>query len=103
MLYLLQISEIPWFFLVLLLMHGGIFGLILLKKRYIGLNIKYYYRNIYISFALFIPILIYKLLAAIFPFEENHALIQQLSMGIIIIALLVGIVNIYVFHQRHKA
>jgi hypothetical protein len=103
MLFLLQIIDMPWFFLVLVLMHGGIVGLILLKKRYKSLNITFYYRNIYITFALFIPILAYKLIAAIFSFEENHDLVRYVSIAIIMIALMVGAVNVFVFKKRHMS
>jgi hypothetical protein len=102
MLYVLQISEIPWFFIVLLLMHGGIAGLIILKKKYKELDKKIYYRNIYIIFALFIPILFYKLVAAIFSFEENHTLIQYVSIGIIVIGLVVGLLNVFIFRRKHQ-
>jgi len=102
MLYVLQIIEIPWFFVVLLLMHGGIAGLIILKKKYKEMDILVYYRNIYIIFALFIPILLYKLVAAIFSFEENHTLIQYVSIGIIVIGLVVGLINIIIFRRKHQ-
>ena len=102
MLYLLQISEMPWFILYLLLMHLGIVGLIVLKKRFKDLKKTFYYRNIYIVFGLFIPILIYKLIVAIFSLEENHLIIQQISIGIIAVGLVVGIINIWVFKHKYS-
>jgi len=103
MLFLLQISKIPWFFIWLVLMHGGIAALVISKKRYKELEVKPYYRNAYITFGLFIPILIYKLIALIFSFEENKELIKYLSLGIIILSVIVGIYNVITFIKKnHK-
>jgi hypothetical protein len=93
MLFILQISKVPWFFLWLILMHGGIVGLIVSKKKYHDLNILPYYRLAYLSFGLFIPILIYKVIAFIFSIPENKEAIRQVSNVIVIVCLFVAIYN----------
>jgi len=102
MLFLLQISKTPWFFLWLVLMHGGIAALAISKRKFKELQIKYYYRNAYLCFALFIPILLYKIFALILPFEENKAVIKYLSLIIIVFSIVVGIYNILHFKKSNQ-
>lgn len=83
-------------------MHLGIVFLILIKKKYKDIEIKFYYKNIYLSFGLFIPILIYKLLAAIFWFEENKAIIRNVSYTLIVLCIIVAIINLSVFLKNYK-
>lgn len=102
MLFILQISEIPWFFFWLVLMHGGIVALAISKRKFKELDVKDYYNRAYLSFALFIPILIYKIVIAIIGLVENEILIRYISFGIILICLLVAIFNIYTFRKKYQ-
>ena len=95
MLFLLQISEIPWFFLWLVLMHGGIIILALSKRKFKPLTISKYYRRAYISLLLFIPILIYKVIVKFFSLIENNQLVTILSLIIIAVCLINAIYTIY--------
>lgn len=102
MLFFLQISEIPWFFIFLILMHGGIVVLIILKKRYSNLMIKPTYRSSYMAMGLFIPILIYKIIVKIAGTQENEELMFILSLTAIGIAVLVGIYNFISFTKNNS-
>lgn len=94
MLFLLQISKMPWFFIWLILMHGGIVVLALLKRSYQDLDILSYFKRAYLSLLLFIPILIYKIIVAIFSLEENEAVVTYVSLFFILICIGMGIYNI---------
>ncbi len=102
MLFLLQISEIPWFFVWLVLMHGGIAILAVSKRKFKDLGVKQYYKRAYLSFLLFIPILIYKIIVAITSLEENEVVITYISLGLIIICIVIGIGNIYSYLNSKK-
>lgn len=62
---LLQFVPMPWFFLVLLLMHGGVVLFIVSRRRFLrgGYPVIPYYRAEYGMLALYLPILLLKLLA----------------------------------------
>ena len=104
MLLFLQISEIPIFFLWLVLMHLGIIGLALTKKKFKDLAVKPYFKRVYISFALFIPILIYKLIIVILSKEENDELVKTVVISVMIICVVVLIYNIisFIFKNRKQ-
>ncbi len=102
MLYLLQISEFPWFFVWLVLMHAGIIILVILKRRFKELDVKKYYIRAYVCFGLFIPILAYKVIAGIWKFGEYAGMIRCVSLGIIVISAFIGIYNILGCY-RHQA
>lgn len=102
MLFMLQISEIPIFFLWLVLMHVGIVGLALTKKHFKDLGVKPYFTRVYLSFALFIPVLIYKLIMAILSLEENHELVTITVYLVMMICILILILNTVFFILRNK-
>jgi hypothetical protein len=95
MLFLLQISEIPWFFLWLVLMHGGIIVLALSKKKFKTFPVLSHYRRTYMSLLLFIPILIYKIITRIFSLTENEEVIKIVSLAIILVCLTNLIYTVY--------
>ena len=97
MLFILQISEIPCFFFWLVLMHGGIVALALSKRKFKALGVKDYYQRAYLSFAFFIPILIYKIVVAIFSLEENEQVVTIISFVIIAGCLGLAVFNIIKF------
>jgi hypothetical protein len=103
MLFILQISEIPCFFLWLVLMHGGIVVLAVSKKRFKHLGVKDYYQKAYMSFAFFIPILINKIIVAIFSLEENEQVVTIISFIIIAGCLALAIFNFLRFFKNNKA
>ncbi len=100
MLLLLQLSKMPWFIVWLVLMHSGIVMLAILKKRSKALNTKAYFKRAYGSFALFIPILIYKLVALVFSFEENEQLVKIISFVIIGLCLLLAVYHLFLFRKQ---
>ena len=102
MLFMLQISEIPIFFVWLVLMHLGIIGLAITKKKFSDLRIKTYFKRVYMSFALFIPVLIYKLIVAIFSIEENELLISYSIIFVMIICIIILMLNIFSFILYNK-
>ncbi len=63
----LQFTPMPWFFLVLLGMHAGIFLFIFSKKRFRrdGLEAGKYYKREYILLALYLPVLAAKILQSV--------------------------------------
>ena len=95
MLFLLQISEIPWFFLWLVLMHGGIIILALSKSKFKTFKVLSHYRRTYLSLLLFIPILIYKIITRIFSLTENEEVIKIVSLAIILVCLTNLIYTVY--------
>jgi hypothetical protein len=102
MLFFLQISQIPWFFLFLVLMHVGIVILIILKKRYSFLAIKPTYKKSYIAMGLFIPILIYKIIIKVIGETENEGLMLIFSFIAITIAVFIGIYNFFTFPKHNQ-
>jgi hypothetical protein len=100
MLLLLQLSKVPWFIVWLVLMHSGIVMLAILKKRSKALITKAYFKRAYLSFGLFIPILIYKLVALVFSFEENEQLVKIISFVIIGLCLLLAVYHLFLFRKQ---
>jgi len=95
MLFLLQISSVPWFFLWLVLMHGGIIILALSKRKFKTFQVMPHYRRTYLSLLLFIPILIYKIITRIFSLTENEEVINIISLAIILVCLTNLIYTVY--------
>ena len=64
---LLQFVEVPWFFLVLLAMHGGVFLFIISKKRFKaqGYEVTRFYSLEYMLLALYLPVLALKVLSSL--------------------------------------
>ncbi len=60
----LQFTPMPWFFLVLLCMHIGVFLFIFSKRRFrrAGCEVGAYYKREYLLLALYLPVLLAKIL-----------------------------------------
>lgn len=103
MLFILNISNPPWFFMWLIFMHIGIVMLILTKRKFkdTKLRIKQNYKIAYISYLLFVPVLIYKGIAAILAVTENQAIIHTYIYFLIAICLITGIFNIFYFLKNN--
>ena len=81
----LQFVEFPWFFLVLLAMHGGVFLFIASKRGFwkFGIDVKKVYILQDILLALYLPILAAKLMSRfgwiVFPSALKTALVLALT------------------------
>ena len=102
MLFMLQVSSWPIFILWLVLMHLGIIALALTKRKFKDLDIKTYYKRVYLSFALFIPILIYKLILAIIDQEENESVVNIAVIIVMTVSVIVLLFNIISFILKNK-
>lgn len=104
MLVMLQISEWPIFILWLILMHSGIIALALTKRHFKDLDIKKYFKRVYLSFALFIPVLIYKLIFAIIGQEENEVVVRTTVIVAISICVIIMVLNVvsFIFHNLKR-
>ena len=72
----LQFVEVPWFFLVLLAMHGGVFLFIFSKKRFKaqGYDVARFYTLEYKLLALYLPVLALKVLSSLDVLRFNATL-----------------------------
>lgn len=104
MLFMLNLSEPPWFFGWLVLMHVGILAFILTKKKFksTNLDMKNNYRLAYLSLLLFVPVLIYKIIVAILKVAENEMLIHNIIYVLIGLCVITGIFNMLYFKNRNK-
>ena len=91
----LQFVEIPWFFLVLIAMHGGVFLFIFSKKRFKkqGFDVGRYYALEYKLLALYLPVLALKVLSAIGVLHFNETLKTVLILAITVFSLVVSTIN----------
>ena len=91
----LQFIEIPWFFLVLLAMHGGVVMFIVSKKRFQkeGYEVAKFYSLEYKLLALYLPVLGAKVLSAFGLFHFDVTLKTVLILAITLFSLLVSTVN----------
>jgi hypothetical protein len=102
---LLQFVDFPLFLFVLLLMHGGIVGFIIQRKRFVkaGLAVRPYFHRTYLLLALFLPILGYSLGALIFGYpvdEPAKQIVVLVLAGIAIIASLFNTLSLRAFLQK---
>lgn len=104
MLFILNLSDPPYFFIWLVLMHAGILAFILTKKKFksTNLDIRNNYRVAYVSLLLFVPILLYKIIVAILKVSENETLIHNTIYGLIGVCMITGVMNILYFKHRNK-
>lgn len=88
---LLQLAEGSLFFLFLLAMHGGIVTLIVSKKRFVAFDpsVKQFYDRVYFLLALYIPLLLYKLVGFFFP-GAYHGTIASAAMIVVIVVSVAG-------------
>ena len=91
----LQFVELPWFFLVLIAMHGGVFLFIFSKKRFIkqGYDVGRFYALEYMLLALYLPVLALKVLSSIGVLHFNDTLKTVLILAITGFSLVVSAVN----------
>lgn len=91
----LQFVEVPWFFLVLLAMHGGVFLFIFSKKRLKaqGYEVARFYSREYVLLALYLPVLALKVLSSLGVLHFDVTLKTVLILGITAFSLIVSAVN----------
>mgnify|MGYP003306336673 CR=1 FL=1 len=91
----LQFVEVPWFFLVLLAMHGGVFLFIFSKKRFKaqGCDVTRFYSLEYKLLALYLPILALKVLSSLNVLHFDATLKTVLILSVTILSLIVSAGN----------
>ena len=91
----LQFVEVPWFFLVLLAMHGGVFLFIFSKKRFKaqGYDIARFYSLEYKLLALYLPVLALKVLSSLNILRFDAALKTLLILVITVFSVIASVVN----------
>ena len=97
----LQFVEVPWFFLVLLAMHGGVFLFIFSKKRLKaqGYEVARFYSREYVLLALYLPVLALKVLSSLGVLHFDATLKTVLILGITAFSLIVSAVNAVKMHK----
>lgn len=101
----LQFAELPWFFLVLIAMHGGVALFIVSKKRFLkqGCDVKRFYSLEYKLLALYIPILATNLLSAAFDILHlDDTLKTVLILLITVFSLIVSTINAVKLYKHLK-
>jgi hypothetical protein len=95
MIAMLQFVEAPWFFLVLLAMHGGVFLFIFSKKRFKAqeYDVARFYSLEYKLLALYIPVLALKVLSSLEILRFDVTLKTVLILVITAFSLIVSVVN----------
>ena len=98
---LLQFVSFPLFFLVLLLMHGGVVLFIVSKKLFkkAGAATFPYYKREYILLALYLPILLYKILGNFGLYTVNIPVKSIVSLCLTGVCLVVSGLNAYAFYK----
>ncbi len=99
---LLQFVSFPLFFLVLLLMHGGVVLFIVSKKLFkkAGASTSPYYKREYILLALYLPILLYKILGNFGLYTVNIPVKSIISLCLTGVCLIVSGLNAYAFYKE---
>ncbi len=92
---LLQLAPKRFFIMFLIIMHGGIALFIISKKCFIRKNksIKHFYMISYILLALYIPILLYKLISTWCLFDFNVNLVRYTTISVTIVSLITSVYN----------
>jgi len=92
---LLQLVEGWLFLLFLVAMHTGVFMLIWSKKRLMShdVAIKRYYDRVYLHLALYVPLLLYRLVGLWVPYCYNEKIAQVALVGILVISVAGAIHN----------
>lgn len=101
---MLQFVEVPWFFLVLLAMHGGVFLFIFSKKRFKaqGYDVARFYSLEYKLLALYLPVLALKVLSSLEILRFDGTLKTILILAITLFSLIVSTVNIMKLYKHLK-
>jgi hypothetical protein len=100
----LQFVEVPWFFLVLLAMHGGVVLFIFSKKGFKtqGYDVVRFYALEYKLLALYLPVLALKVLSSLGILQFNAALKTGLILGITVFSLVISAINARKMHKYLK-
>lgn len=101
----LQFVEVPWFFLVLLAMHGGVFLFIISKKRFMaqGYEIARFYTLEYKLLALYLPVLALKVLSSLNILRFDASLKTVLILAITAFSMIASVVNAVKMHRYLKS
>ena len=101
----LQFVEVPWLFLVLLAMHGGVFLMIFSKKRFKaqGYDIARFYALEYKLLALFLPVLALKVLSSLNILRFDATLKTVLILVITVFSVIASTVNAVKMYKYLKA
>ena len=101
----LQFVEVPWFFLVLLAMHGGVFLFILSKKRFKKqeYDVDRFYALEYKLLALYLPVLALKVLSSLNILRFDATLKTVLILATTVFSMIVSIVNAVKMHKYLKS
>lgn len=91
----LQFTPFPWFFLVLIAMHGGVVLFIVSKKRFqkAGYDVKRFYSLEYKLLALYLPILALKVLSSFGILQFDETIKTVLIFAVTVFSLIVSTVN----------
>ena len=98
---LLQVADGWLFVVVLLAMHSGIALFVVSKKRFMvhDVSVKRFYDRAFIWLALYIPLLLYKIVGYLFP-GTYHGTIARITMTCVIVASVTGsILNVVRFYK----
>ncbi len=97
----LQFTPMPWFFLVLLGMHVGIFLFILSKRRFhrAGVAVGKYYKREYLLLALYLPILLAKILQSLELIQLDAGIKTLIVLILTIVCMLLSAVNALSFRR----
>lgn len=91
----LQFIPFPWFFIALLCMHCGVFLFIFSKKRFtkLGYDVKSFYSLEYKLLALYLPVLLAKLLSSFGLFTFDPTLKSVLIIAITAFSAVMSVIN----------
>lgn len=98
---LLQMAN-GWLFVVFLLaMHSGIVLFLVSRKRFMAQDpdVKRFYDRTSIYLALYIPLLLYKVVGFLFPGSYNGTIARIAMMGVIAVSVLGSVLNAVRFHR----
>jgi hypothetical protein len=92
---LLQLLSRDLFLILLVSMHIGIVLIIISKKSFLKLklNIKIYYKRLYLLLTPFLPMVFYKLLSYIFSYEVNKSFVFLYTMIVAAVTFSIAILN----------
>ncbi len=98
----LQFTPMPWFFLVLLCMHVGIFLFIFSKRRFrkAGLAVEKFYKREYMLLACYLPVLLAKVLQSIGLIKLDAGIKTVIVLALTGICLILSAVNAVFFWKQ---
>lgn len=98
---LLQVAHRHFFILFLVLMHCGIFLLIATKKRLVAGDdsIKRFYNTVYLLLALYVPLLLYKLLSNWLPINYKESIMRIGTLCVTVVAVSGSVCNSFKLYR----